>query len=123
MCRIEPGATGVRCGVDPGCTCALDGFTSIVDLTLGPDGRQYVSELDERSWAAVEFSGLVTGGTLNACDLATATCEEVATGIPVHTSVTFERTMPSGWAGDRAGPDPPGGVATPMTRLVERSMT
>ncbi len=55
--RIEPGATGVRCGVDPGCTRALDGFTSIVDLTLGPDGRQYVSELDERSWAAWSFSG------------------------------------------------------------------
>lgn len=90
--RIEPGATGVRCGVDPGCTRALDGFTSIVDVTMGPDGRLYVSELDERSWAAVEIFGLVTGGTLNACDLATATCEEVATGIPVHTSVTFDRS-------------------------------
>lgn len=87
--RIEPGATGVECGVDPRCTKVLDGFTSIVDLTFGPDGRLYVSELDERSWASVEIFGQVTGGTLNACDLASSACEEIATGVPVHTSVTF----------------------------------
>lgn len=88
--RIEAGSTGVRCGIDPECTRALDGFTSIVDLAVGPDGLLYVSELDERSWAAVEIFGLVTGGTLNACDPATGACEEVATGVPVHTSVTFD---------------------------------
>lgn len=90
--RIEGGATDVQCGVDPECTRVFDGgFTSIVDLTLGPDGRMYVSELDERSWAAVEIFGLVTGGTVNACDVATLSCDEVATGVPVHTSTTFDR--------------------------------
>jgi hypothetical protein len=32
-----------------------DGFTSIVDLTFGPDGTLYDVELDEASWAALEF--------------------------------------------------------------------
>lgn len=91
--RIEAGATDVECGVDPECTKVFDdGFTSIVDLTLGTDGRLYVSEFDELSWAAVEiFPDKAVGGTLNACDLATLACEEVATGVPEHTSVAFER--------------------------------
>lgn len=90
--RIEPGATGVECGVDPECTKVLDGFTSIVDLTLGPDGMLYVSEFDEASWAAVEiFPAQAVGGTLNACDLATLTCSVVATGVPEHTSVAFDK--------------------------------
>lgn len=90
--RIEPGATGVQCGVDPECTKVLDGFTSIVDLTLGPDGMLYVSELDEASWAAVEiFTSEAVGGTLNACDVAALTCTEVATGVPQHTSVAFDK--------------------------------
>ncbi len=90
--RIEAGATDVECGVDPECTKVFDGFTSIVDLTLSTDGRLYVSELDELSWAAVEiFPDKAVGGTLNACDLATLSCVEVATGVPVHTSVAFER--------------------------------
>jgi hypothetical protein len=65
------------------------GFTSIIDLAFGPDGRLYVAELDEGSWAAVEIFGAVTGGTINACDLSTSTCEEVATGIQVLTAITF----------------------------------
>lgn len=90
--RIDAGATDVQCGVDPECTRVFDGgFTSIVDLEIGPDGLLYVSELDERGWAAVEIFGLVTGGTLNACDLATLTCEEVATDVPVHTAVAIDR--------------------------------
>lgn len=87
--RIDGDATGVACGVDAACSKALDGFTSIVDLALGPDGRLYVSEFDEASWAAVEIFGNVTGGTLNACDPATGVCEEVAAGVPEHTAVTF----------------------------------
>jgi hypothetical protein len=87
--RIDGDATGVECGVDAACTKALDGFTSIVDLALGPDGRLYVSEFDEASWAAVEIFGAGVGGTLNACDPATGACEEIATGVPQHTAVTF----------------------------------
>ena len=68
--RIEPGATGLECGVDPQCTKVFDGgFTSIVDLDFGPDGTLYVSELDEASWAAVEIFNNPVGGTANACDL------------------------------------------------------
>lgn len=90
--RIEPGATGATCGVSASCTKVFDGgFTSIVDMEFGPDGRLYISELDEASWASVEIFGTVTGGTVNACDLTTLTCAEVATGIPVHTAITFDK--------------------------------
>jgi hypothetical protein len=90
--RIEPGATGVECGVDPQCTKVFDGgFTSIVDLDFGPDGTLYVSELDEASWAAVEIFGNPLGGTANACDLTTLTCQEIATGVTEHTAVTVDK--------------------------------
>lgn len=90
--RVEPGARGVACGTDPGCTKAFDGgFTSIIDLDVGPDGTLYVSELDEASWAAVEIFGAPTGGTANACDLATTACAELASGVPVHTAITVDK--------------------------------
>lgn len=89
--RVEPGASGAVCGASPDCTLVFDGgFTSIIDLVFGPDGRLYVSELDELSWAAVEIFGTGTGGTVNACDLQTLSCEEVATGIPIHTAIAFD---------------------------------
>ncbi|HMB92049.1 MAG TPA: hypothetical protein VKP65_14445 [Rhodothermales bacterium] len=31
----------------------------------------------------------MTGGTVNACDLDTLVCEEVATGVPIHTAIAF----------------------------------
>ena len=65
------------------------GFTSIVDLAFAPNGTLYVVELDEASWAAVEIFGVITGGTLNACDAHTGTCEIVADGIPMLTAVAF----------------------------------
>lgn len=43
----------------------------------------------DASWAAVEIFGTVVGGTVNACDLTTATCQEVATGVPILTAMTF----------------------------------
>ncbi len=89
--RIDAGATNVQCGVDPECEKVLDGFTSIVDLTFGPDGMLYVSEFDEASWAAVEIFGGGVGGTLNACDPGSGSCDEVATDVPMHTSVTFDK--------------------------------
>jgi sugar lactone lactonase YvrE len=91
--RIEPGTTGADCAVSPACTKVFDGgFTSVIDLAFGPDGRLYVSEMDEASWAAVEIFGIVTGGTVNACDLDTLVCEEVATGVPIHTAIAFDRS-------------------------------
>lgn len=89
--RVEPGTVGADCETSPACSKVFDGgFTSIVSMEFGPDGRLYVSELDERSWAAVEIFGVVTGGTVNACDVSTLACEEVATGLPVHTAVAFD---------------------------------
>lgn len=93
--RIEPGSRHVRCGTDPGCTLVKDGgFTSIVDLSFGPDGTLYVTELDEASWAAVEFGGAV-GGTVNACNSTTWSCAELATGLtmPIATTVGKDGTV------------------------------
>ncbi len=90
--KIEAGATDVECGVDPECVKVFDDFTSIVDLTIGPDGMLYVSEFDEASWAAVEiFPGASVGGTLNRCDPATLVCTVVAASVPQHTSVAFDK--------------------------------
>ena len=88
--RVSPGADGAECGTTPDCTLVFDGgFTSIIDMKFGPDGKLYVAELDEASWAAVEIFGAPTGGTINACDVQTLACTEVATGIPVLTAITF----------------------------------
>ena len=87
--RISPAASWADCGASPDCQIVFDGgFTSIIDLAFGPDGRLYVVELDEASWLAPEL-GIVTGGSINACDLSTLSCQEVATGIPLVTAITF----------------------------------
>ena len=86
--RIEPDARHVECGTDPACTVVADGFTSIVDINFGPDGTLYVVEIDEASWAAVEFApDSMMGGTINACDLDTSTCTAEATGLTIPIAV------------------------------------
>ncbi len=88
--RVSPAADEAECGVSPDCALVFDGgFTSIIDVAFGPDGQLYIVELDEASWFAVEVLGIVTGGTINACDLGTLTCSEVATGLPIVTAITF----------------------------------
>jgi hypothetical protein len=88
--KVAPNASSAECGSSPDCVLVFDGgFTSIIDLTFGPDGSLYVAELDEASWAAVEILQAPTGGTINACDVATPTCGEVASGIPILTAITF----------------------------------
>jgi sugar lactone lactonase YvrE len=88
--RVAPGASWAECGVSPDCVKVFDGgFTSIIDLAFGPDGNLYVAELDEDSWAAVEFLGGGAGGTINSCNLHTLTCEVVETSIPMLTAITF----------------------------------
>jgi hypothetical protein len=87
--RIDPNVRHVQCGTDPGCELVDAGpFTSIIDLTFGPDGTAYVVELDEASWLAAE-EGLGVGGTVNACtdNGGSWTCTELATGLPFPTSV------------------------------------
>jgi hypothetical protein len=88
--RVAPWANAAECGVSPQCVKVFDGgFTSIIDLAVGRDGKLYVAELDEASWAAVEITQTPTGGTINACRIRSGTCREVATDIPVLTSITF----------------------------------
>lgn len=90
--KVDPEASGVDCGSSPYCEEVFDGgFTSIVDLAFGPDGRLYVSELDARSWAAVEIFGNVTGGGVQACDVTSGSCESIISGVPFHTAITFDK--------------------------------
>jgi hypothetical protein len=87
--RVAPNADGSECP-NPHCELVFDGgFTSIIDMVFGPDGKLYVAELDEAGWLAME-EGAGVGGTVNACDLRTLTCTEIATGIPQITAMTFD---------------------------------
>lgn len=91
--RVSPDASWAECGSSPDCVKVFEGgFTSIIDLAFDENGILYVAELDERSWFAVEFLDPATlaGGTINACDLGTVMCSEVATGIPILTAITFD---------------------------------
>jgi hypothetical protein len=81
----------VNCATSPDCSIVAAGFTSIVDLTFAPDGTLYVVEIDEASWAAVEFGVGSLGGTVNACDPATWTCAPVATGLPMPVGAAVDR--------------------------------
>jgi sugar lactone lactonase YvrE len=89
--RIEPGTRHAECGTSPACSVVADGFTSIVDLAFGPDGTLYVVELDEATWAAVEFGLGSLGGTVNACDVASGSCSEVAAGLPIPMAAAVDR--------------------------------
>jgi hypothetical protein len=87
--RIAPGTRHAVCGSSPACQIVADGFTSIIDLRFGPNGALYVIELDEESWLAME-SGLGTGGSVNTCNSSTWVCTQVATGLPMLTSVVID---------------------------------
>jgi hypothetical protein len=89
--RIEPGARHADCATSPACSIVATGFTSITDLTFGPDGTLYVVEIDEATWAAVEFGVGSLGGTVNACDPTTWTCSEVATHLPIPVGAAVNR--------------------------------
>lgn len=100
--RVSPDANGVVCGSSPKCVKAFDGgFTSIIDLAFNTSGKLFVAELDEQSWFAVEVLGGGAGGTINDCDVSTASCTEEATGIPILTAITFG-TDGSLWATQNA---------------------
>jgi hypothetical protein len=87
--RIEPGARHAQCGTSPACRIVADGFTSVIDLAFGPDGSLYVVELDEESWLAMNM-GKGTGGSVNKCNVSTGACTQIATGLPMVTSVAVE---------------------------------
>ncbi|NND58804.1 MAG: ScyD/ScyE family protein [Gammaproteobacteria bacterium] len=89
--RISPAASWADCGSSPDCEKVFDGgFTSIIDLAFSNDGTLYVAEMDENGWLAAEGVGQPAGGTINACNIDTATCEVIATGIPMLTAVAVE---------------------------------
>ncbi len=82
--RIEPGSRNVRCGESKKCTVVLDGFTSIIDLAFGPDGRLNVAQIDDASWLAMEL-GAGVGGSVRACNLQTKACSTVVSANPALT--------------------------------------
>jgi hypothetical protein len=86
--RIAPGTHHARCGSDAACSVVATGFTSIIDLAFGPDGRLYVAQLDDSGWPAAEGGG-GTGGSVHACTVSTGTCQTVVSGIPILTSIAF----------------------------------
>jgi hypothetical protein len=88
--RIEAGARHAVCGSSASCQVVADGFTSIIDLTFGPNGTLYVVELDEASWLAME-EGQGVGGSVNACNTVTWSCNQIATGLFMVTSATVGR--------------------------------
>lgn len=95
--RIEPGTLHAQCGSSPACSVVADEFTSIVDLAFGPDGTLYVVEYDEASFMAVELgqfglSGLMQGGTVNACNLSSGSCSVFAGGLIMPIGVTVDKT-------------------------------
>jgi len=90
--RVAPWASWADCEVSPDCEVVFDGgFTSIIDLAFSPDGLLYVVEFDENGWFAAEVLHNPAGGTINACDVDTLQCVEVATGIPFITAITFDK--------------------------------
>lgn len=94
--RVVPNARNAKCGQSPLCAVVLDGFTSIIDLAFGPDGRLNVAQLDDASFLALEL-GASVGGSVHACNLATKACSTVVSGEPILTSIAF-RTDGSLWA-------------------------
>lgn len=94
--RIEPGTLNAHCdaaATDSPCSIVADGFTSIVDLNFGPDGKAHVVEIDEASWLAVELGGdAAVGGTVNVCDSTAWTCTEEAVDLQIPTAVAIKST-------------------------------
>jgi hypothetical protein len=86
--RVAPGTLHARCGASPACSVVVNGLTSVIDLTVGPDGKLYVAQLDDASWLAVEGGG-GAGGSVHACDLATGSCQTVVSHVPLLTSIAF----------------------------------
>lgn len=88
--KVAPWAHSATC---PSAECVevLSGFTSIIDLEFAK-GKLLVAELDEDSWASVEFLQTGSGGTINACDVHRGSCRVVADGIPILTAITFGKS-------------------------------
>lgn len=90
--RIEPGTTGAVCPSEE-CEMVFNGFTSIIDLTVGPDGDLYVVEYDEAGWLTSLGVGTPMGGTVNRCDVDGGTCEVATIGGEELSGLTFPAAL------------------------------
>jgi hypothetical protein len=93
--RIDPGTRNARCGQSHKCQVVLDGLTSIIDLTWGPDGRLNVAQIDDASWLALEIPGApdAIGGSVHACNLQTKACSELVDGQMILTSIAYRGSV------------------------------
>ena len=90
--KIAPDASGAMCGASSDCMKLFSGgFTSIVDMTFGPDGNLYVAELDSLTWFAVEVLQTGAGGNIKMIDMETMEVTTIASGIPILTGITFDK--------------------------------
>lgn len=90
--KVAPDASGAMCGESPDCVKAFaGGFTSIIDMVLGPDEKLYVAELESNGWLALETGAPLAGGSIKVCDTNTMTCETIATGINMLTAIEFDK--------------------------------
>lgn len=88
--RIEPGARNVVCP-SADCQVALSGFTSIIDLAFGPEGKLHVVEYDEAGWWTAIVLGAPTSGTINRCDVEAGTCDVLAGDLLLPSAITFDK--------------------------------
>lgn len=100
--RIEPGTKETVCPSDD-CEMILDGFTSIIDLELGPGGDLYVVEYDENGWLWAFFGVPQEAGTVDRCpfpltgtDASTACApavfgEETLEELPYPSAIAFDK--------------------------------
>lgn len=88
--RIDEGARNVVC---PSAACeeVFSGFTSIMDVAIGPDGMLYVVEADENGWFAASVLGSAAGGTINRCDVASQSCQPIASNLSFPSAIAFDK--------------------------------
>jgi hypothetical protein len=89
--RIAPGTRHAHCGSSPACTVVLSGLTAIIDMQFGPDKRLYIAQIDDDGVGALEGGG-GAGGSVHACNVTTAACETIVSGVPILTAITFRGT-------------------------------
>jgi len=85
--KIDAGARHAVCGSSPSCHLLTSNFTSVIDLTFGPNGKLYVVELDTESWLAMEAQK-GAGGAVSACNASATSCTKIASGILMSTAAT-----------------------------------
>lgn len=93
--RVDAGARDAVCSEKPedateSCELFAKGFTSIIDIETGPDGRLYVVEYDEGGWISRFAPAFSLGGTISACDL-DGSCDVVAEELDFPSAITFDK--------------------------------